>query len=117
MHTYIYIVIHIQHSGRLYIRYPLSHFKVMTSAIEDIVSLFCNILVLFFKMDGKHVTRMGDHNFKSVDHLNARFEYCNGWFGFITATGINIYFFQSSEYDLQIIHLDKSSYQTMSSSN
>ena len=92
IYIYIYIVIHIQHSGCLHIRYPLSHFKVMTSAIEDIVSLFCNILVPFYKMGGKHVRRMGDHNFKSVDHLNARFEYCNGWFGFITGRGINILF-------------------------
>ena len=89
----------------------------MTSAIQDIVSLVCNTVAAFFKMDGKHVTRIGDHNFKSVDHLNARFEYYNGWFGFITATGIAIFCSRSTEYDLQINHLDKPSYQTMSSSN
>ena len=78
INTYTHIIIHIKHSGRPYARDPPSHFKIMTSAIQDIVSLVCNILAPVFKMDGKHVTRIGDHNFKSVDHLNARFEYYNG---------------------------------------
>jgi len=47
-------------------------------------------------------TRCGDHLCKSVDRLNPSVSYSNGWFDFITSTEINIFFSQSTEYDLQI---------------
>ena len=56
------------------------------------VQLLCNVLAPFFKMDGKLVARIDDHHFKSVDHLNPRVSYYNGWLGFITCTEYFFFF-------------------------